>query len=401
VGVFAVIAVTGAAMAEPTASKTALDASPQYPFAVRLTLSADTLRAQFAHEGSGWMSAPPNPASTTPVGEQARDTYALALGRMFQVESPEIASLDLSVSNAALEWDADGWHAVVEHALVLRTAQNEELARWRVKGREKIAGLGERAIPVAFARAAEHAAERFEATFSEPSAVAHWLREQGVEPGPIARAGSPVDPPAPSPFGKSEGAPRGRFVAYLDAGLGIFPFVGSSNTVFAGGGTRYSGDDVGYAFSARLGFAGRWGLVQLGLARWSSQITGQQFRGDFAGSMVGVDAGPLIRLASDFELALGVGAHWVSEEMAVQYPVGSPETSSLRVLPSAVGILRLARAVTSGGGRLRVSLEVRQRFDSTTRLAYFSSANGSSWQELESGTSLTLLLGYELPMGGR
>jgi hypothetical protein len=365
-------------------------AKPDYPFAVALRSSGDALGARFKHLGSGWMSAPPNPPATVPVGEQARDAYAAAVQRMFQAGAPEAAELEISSVQADMDWDADGWHASVEHALVLRAASGEELGRWNPKGRELIVGLGEGAIPLAFARAAEKAALRFQLSFEEPSGVARWLQDRGVERRSFVSASSFIDRPAliPKP-------PRGKYVAYLDVGVGFVPYLASNNHLQAVAGsptpdfTSSSSKNSEAAVAARAGFSGPWVFGQIAVARWNSGMENDSTH--VTATSLGLDAGPLLRIG-DFEILAGPGAQWITAETTA-----SPASAS-RVVPSAFGALRWVTGIAAGGARLRVGVEARKLFGATLRFITGETPTTTDWRELELASSFGVFLGFEIPV---
>jgi len=359
---------SASAAAEPEATQRASTVRPQYPFAVEVMLSGRALRARLDHSAGGFNS-PPNPGTTVSVGEQARDAFAAAGRRMFRPDGRPSAKLVVESVAAEFDFDADGWHVVVAHALVLRTPEGDELGRWTPKVREGIVGLGPRAIPVAFARAAQQSASRFESAFEEPPGVAAWLRERGVEPGSLTRPAAPADPQRPALTRPPAGPPR-RYGLYVDAGggLDIAPRISD-------GGSHLSADP---ALTVRAGFSAPWGFFQF--ARSVSRVEG--LRAGVSIERTGVEAGPVLRLRPDIELAAGAGPHHVA--------VGRARSSVVSVF----GAVRLATALASGRAHLRGGVEVRRDLGSSRHVQM-----GGGSQEVARTTSAWVFLGMELPLG--
>jgi hypothetical protein len=382
----AAIAPVLAANAQPSTTGAAKQA---YPFTASLRPSGEALGARFEHAGSGWMSAPPNPAAIVAVGEQARDAYAAALVRMFQAGSPPAAELEISAVKSDVDWDADGWHASVDHALVLRAPSGEELGRWNLRGRELIVGLGEGAIPLAFAQAAERAALRFELSFEEPSGVARWLQSRGIASRSFVSASSFTDPHAVNPK-----PPRGRHVAYLDAGFSVVSYLASSNRLQAVAGspspafTSSISNSSDQSVAARAGFSGPWVFGQLAVAKWGSAMENE--RTHVSATSLGLDTGPLLRLG-DFEILAGPGVQWVSAEIT------ESGASASRLLPSVFGTVRFT-GIGVGAGRLRIGLEARTLFGATLRFLAAETPTTTDWRELALGNSVGLFMGFELPV---
>lgn len=385
----ALLAAFVAAGAAAADSRDGAAASARYPFAVRLKVDERAVNARFKHWGSGFISAPPNPAVTVDIGVQARDAYSAAVSRMFQSGSPA-ADLEISAVQGDVDWDAEGWHAVVEHTIVLRSASGDEVARWNEKARAHIAGLAESAIPSAFAEAASTAAKRFELSFEEPSAVATWLAARGVERRSFVQSSSFVDRRA-----TVAAPPRGKYVAYLDAGAGVLGYLASSNRLQAAAGspvpdfsstTRNTTD---YAFEARAGFSGPWLFGQLAVARWGSTMENEFVH--VTATSLGFDAGPSVRLG-DFEIVAGPGVHWISAEVTE----GSAAAS--RTVPSAFAAVRLVTGISVASARLRIGVEGRKLFGATLRFPPVETATSRSWRELALADSVGLFLGFELPV---
>lgn len=398
----AAVLLAGSLPAEPSGAGGERSAgSSGYPFSIRLRLSPGALRARFVHGGGGGFFSPPNPSCTAAVGEQARDAYAAALRRMARKDASDGAELEVSSVSAGVDLDADGWHAVLVHVLVLRDLAGDELGRWTVKGRQPIVGLGEKAIPAAFSRAAEITARRFESGFEEPAGVARWLAERGVEPGSTPRPAPPAEPQPPTLTRSPEGPPRGETALYLDLGGGIVPFDASNNHSQPVVGlpepsvTTSRSDDVRYAFATRAGVSGRWAFAQLLLTKWRSpQMVA--WNDAVRVTTFGVEAGPLLRLRPEVEVTAGLGLAWVYAD-AMRRPPGPPTPTQRQVL-SAVGAVRYVSGNGPGPTRLRFGAEVRTTFRSRLEWVQDSSPFFRDWQELVIGTQVLAFVGLELPL---
>lgn len=303
----------------------------RFPIAVALELSRGASAAAYVYTGVGNVAPPPDPGVEIRAGDQAREAYAAAMERMFERAAPQ-ATLEIAEISADLDFDDDGWHAVVEHLLVLRGRDGVELGRWRTKGRELIVGLGPRSMPAAFARAAEQAARRFEATFEEPAGVAAWLGERGAAPRGPPPPPAEAPPPAPPP-------PRG-YAAYVDAGVGLF--------LFESGGMDPTSAAT-EALSLRTGVSAPWAFAQL-------RMTGAQPQGAASIRAVALEAGPVLRLSQDIELVAGLGACHVQAG------------GSTRTAATVFGGIRVAKAVSASGARVRLGLEAREDFGEMFRL---------------------------------
>ena len=376
--------VAAVALALPPALALPAAPAPRYPLAVRLVLPPASLDARYFH-GGGFGVGPVNPSVTVRIGDQTRETYAGTLPRMFAAPADGSAELVVYVTASEIEQDSEGWLAAVEHEIVLRDAEDAEIARWRVRGVGRIVGFGEKAIPRAFLRAAEYAALTFEAEFETPPAAKGWLAAGGYVPQPDAAR--PSGPPrlTPSPVARARGA-------HLFADLG-------SCAVRAGGA-------LNGAVSARAGWAGRTALLQLAL-----DLLPRPFdalppdasgggKGHLETLSLGVDAGAQRRLGSHFELQAGAGATVLAGRATARYaPLDAPLTST----SSSTTAFGFAGSVFAGARysgllpwaafRYRVGLEVRKVFGARLDLP----AHG---RELAvSDLSAGLFLGIELPWG--
>jgi hypothetical protein len=341
------------ALAAPAAALGAGTAvEPTYPVRVEIALTRNAAGAVFQHGIGPSLFAPPNPSCTVSVGVQAREAYAAAARRMFLAGKGEgAATLEIEIGAADLDLDVDGWHAQVEHALVLRSASGAELGRWAPKGRDRVAGLGEAAIPRAFRSAAEKAAQRFEAAFAEPPGVARWLAESGADLASVPHVAIPPDVPLLE--SRPPGPPR-SYALFLDGGGGSY-FVAQQR----GG----RGERTGLpALAFRVGGAAPWGFVQLAHARTTELV-----------DKTGLEAGPLFRLSPNVDLKIGAGAQRVSAPLAGPVTVESVFTS-----------VSLAMPVTAGTLWMRLGLEARFDFGGTLmvfnedRTARYEAARGSS-----------------------
>ena len=375
----------GAARAQPSQAGPA--GVRPYPLNVRLTLTPATLRARFSHPTPGAISLPPNPGSTVFVGEQAREAYAASLPRMFRGGPGEALEVEVSVASADLDFDADGWHALVLHTVVLRDAAGEELGRWAAKGREPISGPGDKAIPRAFARAAATAARSFELAFEEPPAVSAWLRARGLEVGAWVRVPDPPPPPLIQPV---TGPPRGDLVLFVDAGLGVIPFTARRYPY-------YKSDILAGGFDARAGLSSRRVMLQLAGSRWASNVESGDTRDRFTVTTIGLDAGPLLRF-SGFELGAGLGAHRImaSCDVSPMYSGASQwRDEQSRDAVSLFGTLR--SAWSAGKVHIRFTIEVRRFLGAPMEFAGESRWGSREDRRLELDNVFAILLGFEVP----
>jgi hypothetical protein len=336
-------------------------ARPSYPVHVEIALTRKAAGMVFQHGIGESLFAPPNPSCSVPVGAQARDAYAAVARRMFRADGSAGASLEIDVGAADLDLDLDGWHAQVEHALVLRSASGAEMGRWVVKGRERVAGLGETAIPRAFRAAADGAARRFEASFAEPPGVARWLGESGVD---LASAPRPQPPPPDVPLivSRPPGPPR-TWALFVDLGAGSYFATEASN-----------GRDqrtVVPALSVRVGGAAPWGFVEAMRARTSDVV-----------DKTGVEAGPLFRLRPQVDFKVGGGVQRVSASRTSSVTIGS-----------ALAALSMALPVTKGTLWMRLGVEARYDFGPSLMLP---TEDGHGRFEAARGGSVWASLGFEL-----
>src|SRR5436190_3628765 len=322
-------------------------AATRYPIELRIKIQPSAESVRYEHEGRGGLSGPPSEQSTTFVGKQAVEAYRAVAVRLFQQGAAIALQLEIETVRPRVDLQSDGWHTIVEHGLVARDPQGAVLGRWTVEGRGRVTGLGEGAVPNAFARAAELAAQRFESQLESPPEMISWLQRAGITPGTIARRPPGVEPPLPPPAPEA-GPPRARAVVYGELGLG---FTTVSMQTQSG-----PAEGITPGFDARLGLSGRWAFVQAGFSYWSSRENELEHRV----ASFGLDAGPLLRLGRSVEMALGLGVQGTSTK-AASYSYG-PEpvwVQSFDVFPNVVAALRLTPAIRSF--RMRVTLEGRLR----------------------------------------
>ncbi|HEY6002266.1 MAG TPA: hypothetical protein VIV57_05275 [Anaeromyxobacter sp.] len=348
----AALAAVGLALAAPAAGAAAAAAGPTYPVHVEIALAKKSVGAMFHHGIGPSLFAPPNPSCSVSIGDQARAAYAAVARRMFRAGGVErAASLEIGISAADLDLDVDGWHAQVEHALVLRSASGVEMGRWSVTGRERVEGLGETAIPRAFRSAAEKAASRFEAAFAEPPGVARWLADSGVVLASVPRAQLPPDVPLVQ--SRPPGPPR-SWALFVDGGAGSF----IAAQVKDGRDERTALP----ALALRVGGAAPWGFVQLAYARTTEIV-----------DKTSLEAGPLFRIRPDVDLKIGGGVARVSA------PEGARTT-----VASVLAALSLALPVTRGTLWMRLGLEARYDFGASLMVpnedltARYDAARGAS-----------------------
>lgn len=349
----AALAAVGLALAAPAAGAAAAAAGPTYPVHVEIALAKKSVGAMFHHGIGPSLFAPPNPSCSVSIGDQARAAYAAVARRMFRAGGVErAASLEIGISAADLDLDVDGWHAQVEHALALRSASGVEMGRWTVKGRERVVGLGETAIPRAFQSAAEKAAGRFEAAFPEPPGVARWLAESGVH---LASAPRAQPPPEVQLFQRVPPAPPRSWALYVDGGGGSIV----ATQVRDGRDER----TLLPALALRVGVAAPWAFVQVARARTTELV-----------DKVGAEAGPLFRLTPDVDLKLGVGAQSVNGK-GRETRVASVLTAVSLVLPVTRGTLWMRLGVEARydfGGSVMV-------FNESLTARYEAARGGSGW----------------------
>lgn len=382
----AIVVVSGfltgpAARAQPPAAP-----APRFAVAVRLVVPRDTAVARHLFDGADGLV---NPATRVAVGQQARDAYEKELRSMFDPAPPgSAAELVVELTSSEVELDRNGWFASVEHELVLRAASGAEVARWRVRGEGRIAGLGERAVPAAFGEAAEYAARTFSAEFETHPAASAWLAGAGISPRPgsLAPKAPPRLEPTPVPV------VRARAAELLFAELG-------ASAIGADGG-------LSGAVSARAGWSGRPWLLQLALDLWQRPFTAHPVDGWGSGDGelytfgVGLDAGVQRRLGSRFEVQAGGGvAALIGHATAVYTPLAAPDAetessvTSVGLDASVFAAARWAAVLPRTGIRYRLGVEVRRRFGASLDFPKFG-------RELAvADLSVGFFAGLELPAG--
>jgi hypothetical protein len=367
---------------------TAAPASP-YPIPVRLVVTEAALGERYVPGGGLGMAPPTLESRVVPVGRLALEAYTVATARMFQRtgEGTVAAELLPAVADSGVDLDRDGWFAYVEHDVVFREIAGAEIARWRVRGQGRIIGVGESAIPQAFAEATAVAARTFEVDFEQAPGVKQWLVANGIEPGSRMSV-LPQLPRRFAPARQSVVATRTEQLLFAELGTSA---VGAAGWVSAG-------------FNARAGWSGRIWLLQLALDAWPREFVAQpsaawgQARAHAWVLSAGLDAGVQRRLTSYLELAAGVGAALFSAPATAQYaplsePNGSVKASdtAFGAAASAFGAARLNGIVSSLGVRYRVGFELRKAFG--TSLSY--TAFGRTLEP--AGFSAGVFVGFELP----
>jgi hypothetical protein len=320
------------------------------------------------------------------IGRQALAAYGSVALRMFQpaLEGVRAAELSPGIGSSGVDLDREGWFAFVEHDLVLRDVAGAEVARWRVRGQGRIVGLGESAIPTAFAEAASVAARTFEADFERPSAVAVWLASQGLErSSAVAGLAQRFTPASPRVV-----PPRAERLIFAEFGASA---VGASGWISS-------------ALGARAGWSGQPWFMQLAIDAWPREFVAQppgawgQAHGHAVVLSTGLDAGVQKRLGSHFEVGGGVGVAILSGFGSTEYVPLSAPTSSVGASDQAAGgsvsafaVARLYGVVPLLAFRYRLALEVRKAFG--TRLSF--DALGQTVDS--SGLWASVLLGFEVP----
>jgi hypothetical protein len=356
--------------------------------AVRLVVTPSALGERYLATGIAGM--PPTLESpNVPVGRQALDAYTVATARMFQPARKDARAAELlpSVGASGIDLDQDGWFAFVEHDVMLRDLAGAEVARWRVRGQGRVVGLGENAIPSAFAEATAVAARTFEIDFERPSAVTGWLAAQGIKPG-LRISTVPDLPRRFTPASPRVARPRTEQLIFAELGGGA---VGATGWVSS-------------ALTARAGWSGRPWLVQLAIDAWPREFVARpaaawgEARASALVLSTGLDAGVQRRLTSHFEIAGGVGAALLSGFATAQYvPLATP-TRSVDASDGASGASASVFGAVHVNGvapvlafRYRLGLEVRKAFG--TRLSF----NTFGQTVASSGLSASGFLGIELP----
>jgi hypothetical protein len=357
----------------------------RYPVKLAIEASPEAANARYVHEAAGVYSAPPAAPSLTPAGAQALEAYSAIAARLFDRNSAVSLVLRIDSIETSVVPELDGWHAVVVHHLSMAVPA----VQWTATGRGRIDGLGEGAVPEGFARAAQMAAQNFEAHFEDSPKMRGWLSAQGIEPGSIARRGPGVELSAPSQV-RARTSPRAALVAYLDAGPGLDLFT-------TGASDGASSSEVVPGLDLRAGIAAEYVFAQLGFA-WRSQSDSRASH-EYVG--FGLDLGPCIGIGSMVELALGAGLHAMIVTTTLDSFGPNPVSSrDLHWVGSGLAALRITPPL--GKFRLRMSVEARLRFSSLDSTVVDSPGLQAS-EKLEADKSFVLLIGGEIPLvgGGR
>jgi hypothetical protein len=361
-----------------------------YPLAVRFEVSDAALRAHLSHRAGGFFT-PPNPGCLVEVGEQARDAHSAAVLRTFRGGGEANAVVALTSVRAALEPDAVGWRARVEHVLVLRATDGRELGRWQIVERERF-GPGERAIPAALQRAAARAARTFERELVRAPEVTAWLREAGVEPSPDARPAPVAELAAAPPVAA---APPRRGGVYLEGGVAVAPHKAEykAEHVVSGFTQAYSEHGEDAWTTLRAGFSGRHWFAQVAVERRQHGEDDLLLGRSVDVNGFGVEAGPALALGPVFELSAGAGLHRLRLRSSDASPEGRDETNAWSVVAVARFTFPVAGLPRT---RLRVGVEARRWIDAELDLVPPSQQfDFRSTQTLALSDSLTLLVGVE------
>lgn len=190
------------------------------------------------------------------------------------------------------------------------------------------------------------AAQEFESRFEEPAALVLWMQRKGVARGTIARRAAGREAPPPPPPSPPFYPPRARTVGYLDAGIGLAPYGSPSNNLAPG-------------FDARLGLSGppfsdNWAFAQLDISWWDSRAG--QLEREF--TAIGLDAGPLLRISSALDIAIGAGLQ-ATDLVVTSFSYGSQPVwvRNWRVVPGAIVSIRFMTVIRSF--RLHMTIEGR------------------------------------------
>lgn len=332
----------------------------------------------------GRPSGLPIPACSVPVGEQARNAYSASLPGLFAgaAQPPE---LELEVRVLAAEVDATGpGHAVLEHALTLRSRQGQELGHWRPRARERLVVLDAEGLALGFVRAARSNAAEWERTAGASPALAAWLG-----PRPMGRPHQEEAHPPPA-----VAQPRGSWVAFLDSGVMLVD----------PGGEREFGVGI------RGGVSGRWVFAQLSGDYRRTSVTASLPPGFSPLALarvdawsLGADVGGLLQLGQALEVRAGTGAHHASASGSVPYLTGNSYAGYFRGAFSTSRSRAAMSLFTSAhlvGGTLRDS-RARGRFGLEVRAFLGSKAELPPLglqTRLPTPVSITLVAGIELPV---
>jgi hypothetical protein len=263
----------------------------------------------------------------------ARPAFAQQVAGMFAPptdgSSPDL-TLDFVVDRARLQPLSGFPEAEVDVRATVRDGQGQVIAMLSCHGGQQVFQLEPDAVAVGFEKALAVAADDFRDRFANSEAVVSWMRGRGVVP-----AGSRILGPA-----------RGDLVLFADGSAG--PSLGT---------------EIGTAFYANLGVSGRWFLL-----RGIAGTLGVKSPGgsDISTQLLGIEAGPALRLGRNWEIHGGIGLNFASGTLT---PNGPPAAAGFsgdfsRKLPSAfLGAMYVFPEGSLAPLRLRVSLDARTYFD--------------------------------------
>lgn len=371
------------------AAVVAAPAPLHYSFALQVEIAPQAAAARYDHEGWGTFDSPPGEPSTTFAGKQALAEYRAIAGRLFDPQATARARLLIEAVRPRVVLENDGWHAVVDHVLVLTDEDGALLGRWSVEGRGRVEGLGEGSLPAAFEGAAALAAQRFEADFETPPQVAAFIERHGVGRGVVKRRPPGEEFTAPR-TPRRQVASRPGLVAYLGVGSSLHPMTFRSGTRTA---TGSPSDDLVDGLDARLGVSGRAGFAQLVFDRWNNRDGIL----DHSSTSIGVDAGLVRRLSDAFELAVGLSLH--ARLSKVTASTGYPQPLWVEAWHTEPGVVGMLHIIAPLKLPVRVTLEVRAAYASTDTILIQPTAYDGLVEHSDAATSIAVLIGGELGLG--
>jgi hypothetical protein len=357
-----------------------------YPLAVRqLVAPASAHRLHHFTPPAGSAALAVAGSVDVEVGRQVVAAFGAAEARMFRPppEATPAGELILEIVWTDVVSGERGWSAEVELEVVLRAPGGAEVDRWRLLGRSLIQGAGPAAVPSAFARATQQAADELEVDFEARPALTGWLAARGIGPG-LRREALPilVDRPSLRPL-----VVLVRPTEYLFADLGM-------GLVAQGGGH-------GMRVDLRGGWSRGWLLVQGGLFGWQSRLPFWPIdavapaSADVWNLGLNVDVGVQHVLGS-WALAAGTGGMVTHVAASGQYaPVTAP-TGYRSVSDSTTAVAgnlflagRYHGHVPRFGNPYHLTLELRRPLGGDARLGAFGTSVPSP------DLSVLLLAGFE------
>jgi hypothetical protein len=380
--VVALGAAAGAARGEGAAAP-----ANAYPLTLRVELSPRSRAVTYDNLTPGGVSGPPTPAGSVAVGDLVARAWAEMARRAFAGRAPEPdLRVEVEIAGADADLTRGGWSARLEQRLTVRDAAGAELARWSIRREAPIVGLGEGAVPRAFARAAAEATDGFERELPELPGAAAFLATRGVAPR------QPPEPPPPPPAPADP--PRARVAAFVDAGA--LTYLAEDQPAWS------TQAPVVVGFAARAGVSG--GPVFAALSFQSSQeqihpavsVTQPDAESFVASRILGLDLGAAWRPRGRHELDLGIGLGRLS---ATAHVLGV-ELPSTSFLPSVFASYVYA-APWGAKRRVRAAVEVRKPLGSAPS---FEELDSPGWPPVTApvtNVSFRLLVGLELGSGAR